>query len=239
MIQQMSAYIGAQTGDATFKMICDTYNNALPIEVKRWGTRNLRMVYSDWCATAVSAAAITTGLDVIVPIEMGVYEMIQIATRFGIYQPTGNGYGPQPGDVICYQWLANGKYHTGIIADLDAETYTTIEGNATGGVCQLRRVLKSDPNICGVISPLYCTIAKEEPPKEYYQATTDLYLRTGPSIIYPKCKIELYDGRGIRNYLYKGEVVEVIGQKNGWAETNIVGRYTWNPWCSMRYLKKV
>ena len=169
LIEQMASYIGTTTGSAKLQEMCDIYNAALPIEVPRWGTRNIKMIPTwGWCALAVSCAAIETGLDIIVPIEIGVWEMMQIAKRFGVFQPVGNGYVPQSGDVICYEWKDTSidpqhKWHTGIVELVGSNYLQTIEGNAGGGNCIRRTVARDDQNICGFISPDYASIAEPEP----------------------------------------------------------------------------
>lgn len=169
MIEKMGSYIGITTGSPELQRLCDVYNAHLPIEVPRWGTRNVKMLNTwGWCALAASDAAIETGLDVIVPIEIGVWEMVQIAKRFGIFQQIGNGYEPKPGDLIAYEWKdpsidPNHKWHVGVIEVVGANYYQTIEGNAGGGNCIRRTVARNDPNIWGFIAPDYASIAEEDP----------------------------------------------------------------------------
>ena len=169
IIEKMASYLGTTTGSPELQRMCDVYNAALPVEIPRWGTRNVKMINTwGWCALAVSCAAIETGMDVIVPIEIGVWEMVQIAKRFGLWQQNGNGYEPKPGDPICYEWKdpsidPNHKWHTGIIEVVGANYFQTIEGNAGGGNCIRRTVARDDQNIWGFISPDYASIADPEP----------------------------------------------------------------------------
>ena len=171
IIEKMASYLGTTTGSPEEQRLCDVYNAALPVEVPRWGTRNIKMINSPtwgWCALAVSCAAIETGMDIIVPIEIGVWEMVQIAKKFGLFQQIGNGYEPRPGDLITYEWKdpsidPNHKWHVGVIEVVGANYFQTIDGNAGGGNCVRRTVARDDQNIWGFIAPDYASIAEEDP----------------------------------------------------------------------------
>ena len=252
IINAMRHYIGAVVGNDLWREIIDTYNAKCRTDEnkKRWGTRSLKMLDTyGWCATTTSAAASSTGLDVVVPVEMGVDELYNIAIRNHIWQPKGNGYGPQPADLIVFKWNTGNKakpvqWHIGIIEEVHDGYYTTIEGNiGEPRQCGRKTRMISDPTFIGVISPLYCTISdgidEVDEPNDKYEATANTLLYCGPTKYAPTCNIELDDGRGIRNYLYKGETVRVKQTSGVWAETIIEGEYTWYPWVQLKYLKKL
>lgn len=169
-LSQARMYMGAVGGSDQIYSLYDLYNNNLPANVQKWGTRNTKMLrtYTEYCALFVSAIAIQAGLTSVVPVEIGVTEIINIAKKNGIWQPAGNAYGPQPADLIIFDWTKNGVRdgypdHIGLIERVDDKYYYTIEGNMTAPNSThtvWRRVIeKKDPQIVGVISPLYCTIA--------------------------------------------------------------------------------
>lgn len=77
-----------------------------------------------------------------------------------------------------------------------------------------------------------------EPEIKYRKAvtTTELYMRTAPSVLAQRCNIQMRDDMVIRNYLYKAEPVKVIGEKDNWCQILVEGVHTWTPWCSKKYL---
>ena len=55
----------------------------------------------------------------------------------GLWENRGNGYAPQPGDAILFDWNGNGTaQHIGVVSRYDPETGTiyTIEGNSSDSV---------------------------------------------------------------------------------------------------------
>lgn len=63
---------------------------------------------------------------------------------------------------------------------------------------------------------------------------TAVNLRTSPKNlgILNYCNVEAPTGTPIRHILLKGEKVTVIGESGNWWQVQIVGRYTWVPWCA-------
>ena len=68
------------------------------------------------------------------------------------------------------------------------------------------------------------------------EVQTAVNIRTSPKNlgILNYCNIEAPTGSPIRHVLYKGEKVTVIGESGGWWQLQIVGRYTWTPWCAKK-----
>ena len=65
---------------------------------------------------------------------------------------------------------------------------------------------------------------------------TAVNLRTSPKNlgVLNYCNIECPAGTPIRHILRKGEEVTVIGESGGWWQVQIIGRYTWTPWCAKK-----
>ena len=68
------------------------------------------------------------------------------------------------------------------------------------------------------------------------EVMTAVNLRTSPKNlgILNYCNIEAPAGTPIRHTLQKGEQVTVIGENGGWWQLQIVGKYTWTPWCAKK-----
>lgn len=158
-VAQMQAWIGLKESDGSFKKIIDTYNKGLAKAVKRWGTRNVQMLYSyAWCACCVSAAAMACGLDDIIPIEISCPYMIEIAKKFGIWQES-DSYRPNPGDIIMYDWQDTGygdnvgvADHVGVVENIEGNRFTVIEGNRNDSVSR-RQMAVNIIYIRGYITP--------------------------------------------------------------------------------------
>lgn len=185
ILNSMRHFIGTVEGDSKFREIVDTYNNKCRSadNNKRWGTRtNIKFLDTyGWCAANTSVAAqlaeYTTKdgkigtLNEVVPIEMGVDDLYNIAVRNHIWQAKGNGYGAQPADLVVYKWQTGNaskpiQWHVGMIEEVHDTYFTTIEGNVgEPRQCGRKTRMKDDPLLLGVISPLYCTIATNEDPK--------------------------------------------------------------------------
>ena len=80
------------------------------------------------------------------------------------------------------------------------------------------------------------------PPKPTYKTgkvvnCTAVNLRQGPTTAADVCTVNLDDGKGWRHVLYNAETVKVIGENNGWYQTELSGQgYTWVPWVKGTYM---
>ena len=64
-------------------------------------------------------------------------------------------------------------------------------------------------------------------------------LYTGASSSCMPCNVDRNDGKGIRNYLDKGEIEDVTAEQNGFFQVKIVGAvYTWYPWVEKKYIEE-
>lgn len=135
VVKTMQSWLGRKESDGTHRAIIDIYNAHKPL------ARGYRVKYTDaWCATCVSAAFIKNGLTDIAPTECGCDHMIAAYKRLGRWQES-DGYRPQPGDVIMYDWQDTGAgdckgdvEHVGIVASVTGSTIKVIEGNMSNAV---------------------------------------------------------------------------------------------------------
>lgn len=238
VLELASRYIGCKTGDTTERIIIDTYNSYFAGHYPR----GYKLQYTDpWCQPFVESIAIMANLIDIFPQECGCGEAVNIARTMGIWHDAS--YSPLPGDQIMYDWNSKDDGwadHTGFVEVVGDNYAQTIEGNATGGVCARRTVLKSDTQILGYITPDYKSKATPEPaPSEFPWdgiVQTAVNLRTSPKNlgIFNYCNIEAPEGTPIRHVLVKGEKVKVIGEQGNWWQVEIHGRYTWTPFCAKK-----
>lgn len=207
MVAQMTAYIGAKTGNAKHRHIIDTYNAHKPL------ARGYTVKYTDpWCATTVSSASIECGYTAIIPTECSCSRMIKLLQNLGSYEPDDN-YCPSKGDIIFYNWGAtteeedNGAdgiaNHVGVVSACDGKYITVIEGNYNGE-CKTRKIKVGWKYICGYGLPKYSSretyyvvcrgdnlskIAKK------YNTTVSAILKLNPEITNPNV---IYIGQKVR-----------------------------------------
>lgn len=169
----MQGWVGKKESDGSHKSIIDVYNGHKPL------ARGYAVKYTDaWCATCVSAAAISAGLTDIIPTECGCGEMIKLFSNLGEWQES-DAYVPAPGDVIFYDWDDSGSGdnkgnpdHVGIVEKVVGSTITVIEGNKSNAVGR-RNLQVNGRYIRGYGVPKYskkATVA--EPKKESTPAAT-------------------------------------------------------------------
>ena len=130
VVAQAKAWLGRKESNGTHKAIIDIYNTQKPLP------RGYKVKYTDeWCATTVSAIAVTLGYTDIIPTECSCSKMLDKFKNAGIFVEDDN-YKPAPGDIIFYDWEDNGKgdnkgqpNHVGVVEKVSGTTITVIEGN--------------------------------------------------------------------------------------------------------------
>lgn len=130
VVEQARSWLGYSENDGRHKKIIDLYNSKTPLP------RGYAVKYTDaWCATYVSAVAIACGLDKIMPRECSCPVMISLYQGLGRWVEN-DGYKPQPGDVIFYDWQDSGagdntgtSDHVGVVESVDGSTLVILEGN--------------------------------------------------------------------------------------------------------------
>lgn len=149
--------IGKKESDGSHKMIIDLYNKLNPLP------RGYKVKYTDsWCAATWSAIAQYLKYTDIMPVECSCNELIKEAKRMGVWQEN-DGYVPNPGDGVVYDWDDSGKGdntgwpdHIGVINEVfeEAGYFTVIEGNYKDSV-KIRTVSINGKFIRGFITPKY------------------------------------------------------------------------------------
>lgn len=155
MVAKMQSWIGKNEADGSFREVIDIYNSHTP------RARGYKLQYSDeWCAGTVSAAAIATGNTDAVPLEVSCHYMIEGAKAKGIWVEN-DGYVPQGGDIILYDWQDSGAGdntgnpdHVGVVEYTSGGVIHVIEGNKGRKVAR-RELSVNGRYIRGFIVPKY------------------------------------------------------------------------------------
>lgn len=155
MVAKMQSWIGKNEADGSFREVIDIYNSHTP------RARGYKLQYSDeWCAGTVSAAAIATGNTDAVPLEVSCHYMIEGAKAKGIWVED-DGYVPQGGDIILYDWQDSGAGdntgnpdHVGVVEYTSGGVIHVIEGNKGRKVAR-RELSVNGRYIRGFIVPKY------------------------------------------------------------------------------------
>lgn len=163
VVNQARTWLGRNEGDGSHRLIVDIYNSQITLP------RGYKVKYTDaWCATFVSAVALQTGLEKIMPTECGCEPMIRLYKQMDSWVED-DAYVPKPGDVIFYDWDDTGTPaddkgeadHVGIVEDVQAGLISVIEGNLNDAV--RRRAIRVDAKgIRGYGAPRYWMYASDE-----------------------------------------------------------------------------
>lgn len=161
VVKIAQGWIGRKEADGSHREIVDIYNGHKPL------ARSYKVKYTDaWCATTVSAAFIKAGLADIMPTECGCGEMVKLHQAAGIWKED-DGYRPQAGDLVFYDWGDNGKGdctgwpdHVGIVESVASDTVRVIEGNKDDTVGR-RSLSVGQRYIRGYSCPDYASKATE------------------------------------------------------------------------------
>ena len=158
MVNLVMSWLGKNEADGSYKTIIDTYNSftgKFP--------RGTKMQYGwAWCACTWSAAAIKLGYTQIIPIEISCYYLIEAAKKMNCWQEN-DGYIPQPGDAVLYDWQDSGigdntgsPDHVGTVVEVnsDAGYFVVVEGNYSNSV-KKRTMSINGKFIRGFIVPKY------------------------------------------------------------------------------------
>ena len=129
------SYYGLNETDGSHQIIVDLYNSIKPLPA------GYRLSYTDaWCAAFVSAVAKKCGLLDIVFAECSCDRMIALFQKAGRWQEN-DGYKPQIGDIIFYDWGDGGagnntgsSDHVGIVVSVSGLTIKVVEGNISDRV---------------------------------------------------------------------------------------------------------
>lgn len=165
-VNTAQAWLGCKESNGTHKQIIDLYNSVKPLP------RGYAVKYSDaWCAATVTAVGIKAGLSAILFRECGCGAMIELYKAAGRWQEN-DGYVPDMGDVIFYDWEDTGKGdntgypdHVGIVCSVSGNTIRVIEGNKNNAV-EYRDIAVNGRYIRGYGLPDYASMATAAEPEK-------------------------------------------------------------------------
>lgn len=154
-VEAAEHFLGCNEADGTHKQIIDLYNAHEPLAL------GYEVQYTDsWCAAFVSAVAIGQELTDIIPTECGCERQIELWKAMGRWQEK-DGYIPEPGDLIYYDWdqtkqgeCTGWSDHVGMVVGIKWPFIKVIEGNKDDMVTY-RVILADDVTIRGFGLPDY------------------------------------------------------------------------------------
>lgn len=183
VVNVMRGWLGYSEKNGKFRSIIDLYNTQRPLP------RGYAVQYTDeWCATTVTAAGIQAGLHDIILGECSCSRMIALYQAVGRWMEN-DAYRPQPGDIIMYDWDDTGAgenkgapEHVGIVAEVNGNTLTIIEGNK-GQAVATRTMTVNGRYIRGYCLPDYASKAESEDDNmTYYKTINDVPNDYRPSV---------------------------------------------------------
>lgn len=162
VVNVMRGWLGYSEKNGKFRSIIDLYNTQRPLP------RGYAVQYTDeWCAATVTAAGMKAGLSDIILGECSCSRMIALYQAAGRWMEN-DAYRPQPGDIIMYDWDDTGAgenkgapEHVGIVAEVNGNTLTIIEGNK-GQAVATRTMAVNGRYIRGYCLPDYASKAESE-----------------------------------------------------------------------------
>lgn len=154
-VKTAECFLGCKEEDGSHKKIIDLYNAHQPLAM------DYEVQYSDsWCATFVSAAAISCDLTQIIPTECGCERQIALFQALGRWEES-DSLIPLPGDLIYYDWNMEKKGectgwadHVGIVVGTKWPFLKVLEGNYKDSV-DYHYLLLNDVQIRGFARPDY------------------------------------------------------------------------------------
>ena len=163
-VKTAERFLGCKEEDGSHKMIIDLYNAHQPLAM------DYEVQYTDsWCATFVSAAAISCDLTQIIPTECGCERQIELFQALGRWEES-DSLIPLPGDLIYYDWNMEKKGectgwadHVGIVVGTKWPFLKVIEGNYQDSV-DYHYLLLNDVQIRGFARPDYAGFLQRNTP---------------------------------------------------------------------------
>lgn len=127
---------------------------------------------SAWCAMFVSWCVAMAGVPAsIVKPYCGCTTGMNWLKKQGVFHTRANGYTPQPGDLIFFDWDSTGDSdHTGIVEKVEGGKVHTIEGNTSNMVARRSYSLTST-SIVGYACPKYSDDATAPVPEPAPEVT--------------------------------------------------------------------
>lgn len=161
-INNCKKYLGCKELDESHKKIIDIFNSS---KLKSFSVS----YYDAWCAAFISAMAIETNMDKLIPISANCDEMYNKGVIMGIAIPKDN-WIPRIGDIVFYDWDLNGELdHVGAVESINGIEIHVIEGNKNDGV-EYRKINYKNRTITKILRPRYETEEKKPTYKSYCNA---------------------------------------------------------------------
>jgi hypothetical protein len=162
IIKKATEWLGYNEADGSHKQIIDIYNSRRPLP------RGYKVKYTDsWCATFVSAVAISLNAEDIIPRECSCEQMVKLAQYYDIWVEE-DSHIPCVGDIILYDWDDKGNGddkgwsdHIGYVVSVNNGQIKVIEGNLNNSVAY-REIAVNGRFIRGYICPKYEAESVEE-----------------------------------------------------------------------------
>ena len=111
--------------------------------------------YNPWCHMFVWWCARQAGIDSsVIPTTASCTSGVNWFKRNSVFHSRGDGYKPQPGDIIYISWYAGDISHVGIVEKVVGNTVYTIEGN-TSDMVAARSYSLTSTRIVGYGVPTY------------------------------------------------------------------------------------
>lgn len=163
IVNRAKEYEGATKGSAKHLDIVNTYNAIEPLP------QGYKLKTNDsYCAAFVSAIAAMCDMLDIIPAECSCIRMVELLKKKGIWHENEN-YVPKFGDLVLYDWQDDGKGdnkgvpdHIGIVAKVEGNAITVIEGNMSGGKVGYRTIAVNGKFLRGFGVPDYASKADEK-----------------------------------------------------------------------------
>lgn len=163
-VKTAERFLGCKEEDGSHKKIIDLYNAHQPLAM------DYEVQYTDsWCATFVSAVAISCDLTQIIPTECGCERQIALFQALGRWEES-DSLIPLPGDLIYYDWNMEKKGectgwadHVGIVVGTKWPFLKVIEGNYQDSVDH-HYLLLNDVQIRGFARPDYAGFLQRNTP---------------------------------------------------------------------------
>ena len=113
------------------------------------------MNHQPWCHMFVWWCARQAGISSsVIPTTAHCPSGLDWFRSYAIYHSRGDGYTPQPGDIIYFTWRSGSVSHVGIVEKVVGNTVYTIEGNTSDRVAR-RSYSLSSSTIVGYGVPAY------------------------------------------------------------------------------------
>ena len=155
-------YLGTKEGSSKHKKIVDMFNSSK--------LKTFSISYNDaWCAAFISAMAIETNMDKLIPISANCDEMYKKGVVMGIAIPKDK-WIPKMGDIVFYDWNLNVELdHVGAVESINGINIHVIEGNKNNSVAY-RDINYKNGTITKILRPRYETEEKKPTYKSYCNA---------------------------------------------------------------------